>query len=129
MGNCYWSGRFDIGTAIMTLSTFRVAPRVGHFDRLNRIIGYLCIMKNGAIGFRTKLPDFSQIPTEKYDWEQSIYCEVQEVIPNCAPTSYVPNIVMTTYIDANLCHDVILGKSVTGIIHLLNQFFIDYDVM
>ena len=32
---------------------------------------------------------------------------------------------MTTYVDANLCHDFITGKSVTGIIHILNQTVID----
>jgi len=33
---------------------------------------------------------------------------------------------LTTYVDANLCHDFITGRSVTGIIHLLNQTILDY---
>ena len=119
-------GRFDIGTAIMTLSSFRVAPRVGHLDRLKRIIGYLCKMKNGAIRFRTKLPDYSQIPIKDYDWQQSVYGNVQELVPSDAPTPYGPDVIITTYVDANLCHDMTTGKSVTGIIHLLNQTVIDY---
>ena len=34
-------GRFDIATPIMTMSRFRVEPRVGHLERLKRIYGYL----------------------------------------------------------------------------------------
>ena len=33
---------------------------------------------------------------------------------------------MTSYLDDNLCHDMITGCSVTGIIHLLNQTVIYY---
>jgi hypothetical protein len=34
-------GRFDIATAVMTMSGFRVAPRQGHLDRLKRRCVYL----------------------------------------------------------------------------------------
>ena len=34
-------GRFDLGTAVMTMSGFRVAPRIGHLACLRRICGYL----------------------------------------------------------------------------------------
>ena len=36
IGTCQWAislGRFDILTAVMTMSQFRIAPRVGHLDR------------------------------------------------------------------------------------------------
>ncbi len=33
---------------------------------------------------------------------------------------------MTTYVDANLAHDFITGRSVTGILHLINQTPIDW---
>ena len=32
-------GRFDVQTAVMTLSSFRVAPRKGHLDRIKNIYG------------------------------------------------------------------------------------------
>ena len=44
IGAIQWSvslGRFDIATAVMTLSSFTAAPRQGHLDRLNRLYGYL----------------------------------------------------------------------------------------
>ena len=31
----------------------------------------------------------------------------------------------TTYVDANLYHDMVSGKSVTGLLHLANQTLID----
>jgi hypothetical protein len=34
-------GCFDIITAVMIMSGFRMAPRVGHLNRLKRIYGYL----------------------------------------------------------------------------------------
>ena len=50
-------GRFDIATAIMTLSSFRTAPRQGHLERVKRIYGYLSKMRHGIIRFHTDFPD------------------------------------------------------------------------
>ena len=43
VGSCQWViqlGRFDIAVHIMTLSSFRTAPRIGHLTRMKRIYGY-----------------------------------------------------------------------------------------
>ena len=55
-------GRWDIQTAVMTLSKFRAAPRVGHLDRAKRIFGYLLKMRHACLRFRTELPDMSGEP-------------------------------------------------------------------
>jgi hypothetical protein len=34
--------------------------------------------------------------------------------------------VMTTFVDANLYHDLVTGRSVTGVLHLFNQTVIDW---
>ena len=42
IGALQWAvsiGRFDIATAVMTLSKFRTAPKEGHLDRVKRIFG------------------------------------------------------------------------------------------
>ena len=119
-------GRLDIAVAVMTLSSFRAAPREGHLERAKRIYGYLRKMKHAAIRFRTGLPDYSSIPDEEYDWEKSIYGNMEESLPHDAPKAYGPPVIMTTYVDANLCHDFVTGRSVTGIIHLLNQTIVHY---
>ena len=119
-------GRFDIATAVMTLSSFRAAPRQGHLERAQRIYGYLYKMNSGTVRFRTIIPDYSIITVPNHDWTKSIYGDVDEIIPEDAPFPYGKKVVMTTYVDANLCHDMLTGRAVTGVLHFLNQTPIDY---
>ena len=42
-------GRFDIQTAVMSMSRFRAEPRIGHLERVKRIYGYLASHDKGAI--------------------------------------------------------------------------------
>ena len=52
VGSLQWAislGRFDIATAIMTMSSFRASPREGHLERLKRIYGYLSKMRHAII--------------------------------------------------------------------------------
>jgi len=119
-------GRLDIATAIMTMSSFRVAPRKGHLERMQRIYGYVSKMRHGAIRFRVGVPDYSGIPIPENNWAKTIYGNVTEEIPADAPIPLGPVVVMTTYVDANLCHDMTTGRAVTGILHLLNQTPVDF---
>ena len=50
-------GRFDVMTAVMTLSSFRATPCHGHMDRIKRIYGYLAKMKHGIICIHVLEPD------------------------------------------------------------------------
>ena len=100
-------GRFDIGTAIMTISSFRAAPRAGNLQQLKMIFGYLYKMLHAAILFLTDLPDYASVPPIHHKWEQSIYGNVNEVIPDNAPKHYGPTVRIPTYVDSNLCHDMI----------------------
>ena len=119
-------GRFDITTAVMTLSRFRAMPRQGHLDRVKRIYGYLSKMRHGTIRIRTDAPDYSAIPVKMYDWEYSCYRDAVEEIPFDAPKPKGKSVTTTSFFDANLYHDLISGKSVTGILHLFNQTPIDW---
>ena len=61
VGALQWAislGRFDIHTPVMTMGSFRIAPREGHLERLKRIYGYLRRCKHGAIRIRTGIPDY-----------------------------------------------------------------------
>ena len=47
IGSLQWTtqiGRFDVCTAVMTLSRFRAAPRQGHLERAKRVFGCLSKM-------------------------------------------------------------------------------------
>ena len=65
-------GRFDIACAIMTMSRFCAALRKGHIKRMKRIYEYVKQYPKGAIRVRLGLPDYSDLPLEKYEWT-SIY--------------------------------------------------------
>ena len=114
-------GRFDFAVAVMTMSSFRAAPREGHLERLKRMVGYLVKMKHGFIRVRTGEPDYSSLPTQKYDWSHTVYGEVHEVLPTDAPEPLGKRVVFTTYVDANLYHDWTTGRAVTGVLHYINQ--------
>ena len=114
-------GRFDIATAVMSMSGFRVAPREGHLLRVQRICSYLSKMKHGFLRIRTDEPDYSGLPEKHYDWERSVYGNVKEQIPKDAPKPLGKRVVLTSYVDANLHHDLVTGRSVTGVIHFVNQ--------
>jgi hypothetical protein len=119
-------GRFDIGTAVMTMSGFRVAPRVGHLERLKRVCGYLAKMKHGFIRVRTDEPDYSDLPHQDFDWSHTVYGNVKEQMPRDAPEPLGKRIILTSYVDANLYHDHVTGRSVTGVLHFLNQTPIEW---
>ena len=129
IGSLQWViqiGRFDVSTAVMTLSRFRAAPRQGHMDRVKRIFGYLSKMRHGVIRIRTEKPDFSGFPEKVYDWENTCYRGAKEVKPHDAPRPLGKSVVTSHYVDANLYHDIISGRSVTGIMHFLNKTPIDW---
>jgi histone deacetylase 1/2 len=129
IGSLQWAvqlGRLDITTAVMSMSSFRVAPRQGHLDRLKRIIGYLAKMRNAVIRVRTDLPDYSGLPDNQHNWDRSIYKNAKELIPDDIPTPLGKPVICTSYVDANLYHDLTTGRSVTGVLHFVNQTPIDW---
>ena len=118
--------RFDIAVHVMTLSSFRAQPRVGHLERMKRVYGYLFKMKGGAIRIRTEMPDVSDLQFEEHDWSQSPYAGTTEETPENLPRALGKPVLLVTYADANLCHDMLSGKAVTGILHFINKTPFDW---
>ena len=83
-------------------------------------------MRNAAIRFRTEEPDFSDLPDLQHEWAESVYGKCKEEVPHDAPVPLGKFVTLTHYVDANLMHDINTGKSLTGIIHLLNKTPIDW---
>jgi hypothetical protein len=83
--------------------------------------GYIKKMKNGAIRFRTDEPEYTDLPDKPRDWTTSVYGNVKELLPHNAPTALGKHVMLTSYVDANLYHDMVTGRSVTGVLHLVNQ--------
>ena len=111
-------GRYDILAHFMSMSRFRLAPKVGHIVRMKRIYGYPSRTKHHALRFRTDEPNYIHLPDLEYDWTR-IYGNVEE-IPKDDPEHLGNSVTTTTFLDANLLHDLITGISVTAVLHFFN---------
>ena len=78
-------GRFDIAVHVMTMSRFRQQPRIGHLERLKKIIGYLANLPHGSLRFRLNKTDYSNLPYKEYDWQRTVYAGAKEEIPQDIP--------------------------------------------
>jgi hypothetical protein len=128
-GALQWSvsiGQFDITTAVMTMSSFRAMPHLGHMTCVKRMNGYLSKMKDGVIRIRTGDPDYSALPDQEFDCERSVYGNVSEMLPSDTPKPLGIYITLTYYYDANLFHDIVTGRSIPGILHLINKMPLDW---
>jgi hypothetical protein len=119
-------GRFDILTAAMTMSSFRTVPRVGHLERLKRIYGFLSKISHTVLRICTEEPDYSEVPDLEHDWSRSVYGEITEIVLQDAPEPLGKYITTTHYVDDNLMHDLVIGRSVTATLHLVNKTPLDW---
>ena len=71
-------------------------------------------------------PDYSALPDQQFDWAYTIYGHIEEVLPHDLPPPLGKFVTLTHYVDANLYHDMITRRSVTGILHLANKTPIDW---
>jgi len=118
--------RFDIAGSVLCLDTYNVAPRENHLKLMRQIAGYLCAHPKHGIRYRTLIPDHSHHEIVRRDWANSVYPEASEDIDVDAPTPLGACVRTTTYKDANLLHNLVNGRSCTGILHFLNQTPIDW---
>ena len=129
IGQAQWViqlGRFDIHVHVMSLGSFRMAPRKGHLERMKRIYGYCWAFKDAAIRIRTGMPDFSDLVVPEVDWSKSVYAGSKEEKPKGAPRPLGKEVRLYTYADANLCHNKLNGKAVTAELHFVNQTPFDW---
>ena len=102
------------------MSRFRVQPKIGHLDRLKRIYGYIRKFPDAYIRIRTGIPDLPNTTQAPQDWSHSVYGNVREQIPSDAPKPQGNPVVTLSYVDANLYHDYVNGRALTGILHFVN---------
>jgi hypothetical protein len=119
-------GRFDVGTAVMTMSGFRITPRVGHLARLRRICGHPVRFSDGCIRVRMEKPDYSALPDYDQSWLRSVCGDAKESLPDTCPMPRGKSVCTTTCKDANLCHNMATGRVVTRILHFINKTPIDW---
>lgn len=125
---CITLGRYDIAVGVATLSRFRACPRDGHLKRLHRIYGYLRKHPDAAIRFRTKIPNNEKYyKMDKHDWMNTVYGDIKDSDDDkMFPKPKGKKLRTTCFVDANLMHCKVTGKSMTGILHLVNQTPVDW---
>jgi hypothetical protein len=57
--------------------------------------------------------------------EYMVYGRVEDMTPRVAPKPLGKAVITITYTDANLYHDMLMGRSVAGILHLCSQTLVD----
>ena len=114
-------GRLNITTSVMPMPSFRVEPREGHVERLNRMCGCLLRFKCAAIRIRHEEPDLSDVTEKVCDWGKSVHCNVREVLLTDAPEHLGSYVVTISYHDDNLHHTFLTGISVTGVLRLVTK--------
>ena len=87
---------------------------------MKRLYGYLAKTKHFAVRYRTKEPGYSHLPKQEYEWTRTVYGNVKEEIPKDKPKPLGKRVIKTTFLDANLLHDIVRGKSVTAVLHFVN---------
>jgi len=95
---------------------------------LKRLVGYMQKRPNCAIRFRTGIPNFEGIFGEatRYNWMETVYrCPKEEIDHRALPPLGKP-VCTWAQVDVNLMHDVVTGRSATGILEFLNQTPIDW---
>ena len=88
IGQLQWAvtlGRYDIPAQVMSMARFRLAPKIGHLEKMKRLYGYLTKTKHFAIRYRTKEPDYAHLPKQDCEWTRSVYENVKEEIPKTYP--------------------------------------------
>ena len=105
IGQLQWAatlGRYDILAHVMSMSTFRLAPKIRHIERLKTLNGYLLKTEHIAIRYRTKEPNYSHLPIQEHDWSRTVYGNVKEEIPKAmvgirvTTTTFLPRCQLTS---------------------------------
>ena len=87
---------------------------------MKRLYGYLAKTKHFAITYRTKEPDYSHLPKQEYELTRTLYGNVEEEIPKNIPKPLGNRAITTTFLDANLLHDIVTGKSVAAVLYFVS---------
>ena len=120
IGQLHWAITLERYDILASMSRFRLAPKIGHLERMKRLYGYLAKTKHFAIRYRTKEPDYSHLPKQEYEWTRTVYGNIREEIPKDMPKPLGKRVITTTFLDANLLHDIVTGKLVTAVLHFVN---------
>ena len=62
----------------------------------------------------------------EYEWAHSVYGTITELQREDWPTPRGKYMTLSHFVDVNLYHDIVTGRLVTGILHLVNKMPIEW---
>ena len=122
IGICQWicqNGRMDITFATSSLSRFSSQPREKHLEMAQRILGYLKQEPKRGIVVNPNNPIYGNKRYETCELTEDFgqqYHYFKEDIDPKFPEPKVQGIAITFFCDSDHSHDLVTGRSMTGII-------------
>ena len=103
------------------LSSHLALPRKGHLEQVFHIFGYLKKHHNSEMVFDPSTPTLDPETFPRQDWSQSIYGDVQEVLPPNMPKPLGMEMMMRVFVDSDHAGESLTRRSRTGFIVFLNN--------
>ena len=119
-------GRVDILLEVLILSSHLAQPRKGHLEAAYNIFAYLNKQPHPPIVLDDKVIKINESAFNKTSWDESIYGDVKEELPNRMPKPLGNPVYMTCFVDANHAGECSTRRSHTGFIIYLNNAPIDW---
>ena len=105
----------------MNMQSFRVEPRISYMEIIKIACGCHCKHKHVTIRLRTEESDMPATSDVHYDQKESVHGKVEEVLSIDATGPLGKHVVIIRYYDDNLYHNVITGRSVTGVFNFVKK--------
>jgi hypothetical protein len=112
-------GRIDIMVNVSILSSYSMAPRQGHLDRVFHIFGYLKQNKRATIVFDESHVEWDKSSFEKQGW-CDFYRDGKENIPSNMPIPRGNPVQINCFVDSDHVGNKATRQSQTGIIIFIN---------
>ena len=113
---------YDIHHMLMTMSWYWDMAREDHLEKVKRMFEYLQNFSDTSIVFDVDKFNHSRYDHMKiqHEWKY-IYGDVKEEIPKDRPDPREKSAQTTSFCNANLVHDLVTGRLVSGILHFVNK--------
>ena len=101
------------------MSSYMASPRIGHFEQVLHIFGYLQNVPKLTLAMDPLMPNVSEDRFIEADWHD-FYRDAKEEIPMNLPVPKGKPVSISCFVDASHACDVVTCCSQTGIIIFLN---------